>query len=370
MTRQPYAKVDDRWRLCDLETVVLESDQLRVIVIPSSGAHVQQIIHKPTDQEVLWANPRRDPYAPIFGEPWSGWLGGIDEMIPTGWASAHQGSKYPDHGEVLTQPWRYDVLDRGPTAASVRFFCHGFMSPIRVERTMTLRPGESRIRMSHRITNLGERPYDFLWGLHTSFNGHYDYRIDIPAGEVFVEHYRSRFFDGGPVVSYTWPNLELPPARDQGRKTADAGTEEPARNPYTGAILTTGPSTDGAPIDMSRPQPGPDMVLHYAMATDGWLAFTDLERDIGMAVGFDRDVFPVIGLWILRGRDGHKLAAVVPWTGYPVRLEEAASDSGICATLGAGESLETATNWVVFEGTDPVTGIDDQGEVRRAGSVR
>ena len=61
--------------------------------------------------------------------------------------------------------------------------------------------------MTHKVTNLGERDYDFLWGIHTSFNGHHDYRIDIPAGIVYEEHYRSRFFDGGPIRSYDWPLL-------------------------------------------------------------------------------------------------------------------------------------------------------------------
>jgi galactose mutarotase-like enzyme len=358
MTRQ-YASVDERWTFSGLDTVVLENDLLRVVVLTGSGAHVQQIKHKPSDIDVLWENPRRDPYPPVFGEPWSGWLGGIDEMIPTGWASAHQGSRYPDHGEVLTQPWKVDVVDRGPDAVTVRFFCFGFMSPIRVERTMTLRAGESVIHMSHRIVNLGERKYDFLWGLHTSFNGHYDYRIDIPASKVYEEHYRQRFFDGGPINSYDWPVIQ---PGDAGSSSVNKGE---TKNPFTGVLSGSSAANADAPVDMSRPQPGPDMVLHYAMATDGWLAFTDLDRDIGVAVRFDRNVFPVLGLWILRGRDGHKLAAVVPWTGYPVRLEEAASENGICATLGPGESLETETTWTVYRGLSGVKGVDKNGVIPR-----
>jgi hypothetical protein len=104
------------------------------------------------------------------------------------------------------------------------------------------------------------------------------------------------------------------------------------------------------------------MVLHYALVTAGWSAFTDLDRDIGVAVSFDPAVLCVIGLWILRGRGGHKLAAVVPWTGYPVRLAEAAS-KGICATLPAGATLETSTRWIVYRGRRSVSGVTEQGDV-------
>jgi galactose mutarotase-like enzyme len=325
-----YARVDDRWKLCDLETVLLESDRLRVVVIPGHGAHVQQIVDKVSGHDLLFENPRRDPYPPVYGEPWSAWLGGIDELIPTGWASRHQGERYPDHGEVVTRAWTCDVLERGPEVASIRLFCHGLLAPFRVERTMTIAAGSSELRMEHAVTNLWDRPLDFLWGLHVSFDGRFDYRMDLPAETVYEEHYRERYFDGGPIPEYRWPYREA----------------------------------DGARLDMRRPQDGPDMILHYAMVNDGWAAFTDLDRGIGVAIGFDPSVFPVLGLWILRGRGGHKLTSISPWTGWPVRLADAA-ERGRCATLGPGERLTTSTRWVVYHDRDPVVGMTPAGELAR-----
>jgi hypothetical protein len=322
-TSNAYAKVDDRWTLSGLDAVILESDQLRVTVVTGLGGHVQQITHKSSGLDLLWENPRRDPHLPVFGEPWSGWLGGIDEMIPTGWASQHQGEKYPDHGEVLTQPWKLDVLERGPEQASVKLFCHGILSPIRVERVMTLHAGKPVLNMDHTITNLSDRPFDFLWGMHTTFDGSGDYRIDIPAKTVLEEHYRPVFFDDGPIAQYEWPMRQV----------------------------------NGQAVDMRRPQTGPDMVLHYAPALEGWYAFTDLDRNIGMAVAFDERVLKAFGLWILRGRGGHKAAAVVPWTGYPVRLSDAASPRGVCATLAPRSTLKTSTRWIVYRDLRSVGGI-------------
>jgi galactose mutarotase-like enzyme len=314
-----YAKADDRWTLSGLDTVILANDQLRVTVIPGLGGHVQQIEHRPSGLDVLFENPRRGPHPPVYGEPWSGWLGGIDEMIPTGWGCRHQGETYPDHGEVLTQPWTADVIERGPDRATLRMSCHCILAPLRVERTLALAPGSPVLRMQHRVTNLSERPVDFLWGLHTTFDGRGDYRIDIPVTTVYEEHYRQAFFDGGPIPEYRWPHRES--------------------------------------ADMRRPQPGPDMVLHYALAREGWLAFTDLDRNIGLAVGFDESVFKALGMWILRGRGGHKAAAVVPWTGYPVRLSDAATEQGVCATLAGGQSIETSTTWIVYRDLASVGGI-------------
>ena len=323
-TTTGWAKADDRWTLSGLSTVILENDLLRVTVIPGLGARVQQITHRPSGLDVLFENPRRDPHLPVFGEPWSGWLGGIDEMIPTGWGCRHQGETYPDHGEVLTQPWKADVLDRGPDKATLRLSCHCILAPLRVERVMSLVAGSPVLRMEHRVTNVSERPVDFLWGMHTTFDGHGDYRLDIPATTVYEEHYRQAFFDGGPIPQYEWPHRDF----------------------------------EGERVDMRRPQAGPDMVLHYAPAQAGWLAFTDVDRNIGMAVAFDESVFKAFGLWILRGRGGHKATAVVPWTGYPVRLSDAASEQGMCATLDGGESVETRTSWIVYRDLTSVAGIE------------
>jgi hypothetical protein len=326
----PYAKVDDRWTLSGLDTLILDSDVLRVTVITGLGSHVQQITHKPSGLDVLYENPRRDPHLPVYGEPWSGWLGGIDEMIPTGWASRHQGEGYPDHGEVLTQPWKADILSRGPDEAAVRLICNGILGPFRVERVMRLVPQSAVLRMEHTVTNLSDRPFEFLWGLHMTFDGRCDYRIDIPVHAVFEEHYRPAFFDDGPIKEYVWPFRDF----------------------------------EGKRVDMRRPQSGPDMVLHYAQALEGWLAFTDLDRNIGMAVAFDRSIFKAFGLWILRGRGGHKIAAVVPWTGYPVRLSDAASKKGICATLGPNQSLRTSTSWVVYRDHTSVGGVKGDAVIK------
>jgi galactose mutarotase-like enzyme len=324
-----YAHVDDRWKLCGLDTVLLESDRLRVVVVPGHGGHVQQITDKASGHDLLFENPRREPYPPVYGEQWSAWLGGIDELIPTGWASRHQGERYPDHGEVVARSWKCDILERGPEVASIRLFCHGLLAPFRVERVMTLAAGSNELRMEHTVTNMWDRPWDFLWGLHASFQGRFDYRMDLPADTVYEEHYRAdKYFDGGPIPSYTWPYRDA----------------------------------DGQRADMRRPQPGPDMILHYAMATDGWAAFTDLDRGVGVAIGFDPAVFPVIGLWILRGRGGHKLTSISPWTGWPVRVADAA-EGGRVATLGPGEQLTTSTRWVVHHDRAPIVGMSPAGEL-------
>jgi hypothetical protein len=323
------AKVDDRWSLCGLNAVFLENDLLRVIVLPSLGAHIQQIIHKPSGSELLYENPRVDPSPTPFGSPWSGSLGGIDEMMPTGWESAHQGDRYPDHGEFITRPWRIDILDRGPDTARVRLTCDGFLSPVRAERIMTLRAGEPRLEMEHRISNLANEPYDFLWGLHPNFPGAARYRVDLPASRVREEHYRARFFDGTPAAEYLWPFRE----------------------------------SDGGRTDMRGPVDGLRSALHYAEATEGWLAYTNLDRDVGMAVAFDLKVFPFIWHWIQRGRRGHYLVAPQPWTGFPVRLEEAASELGVCAHLPPAGVLETTTYWVVYRGLEAVAGVSSSGDV-------
>jgi hypothetical protein len=148
---------------------------------------------------------------------------------------------------------------------------------------------------------------------------------------VYEEHYRSAFFDGGPIEEYEWPFQKR----------------------------------DGRLLDMRRPQQGPEMSLHYAPTRSGWLAFTDLGRDVGMVVSFDPEVFRYIYLWIVRGRRGYNIAAVMPFTGYPARLHEAAGEKGVCARIPVGEALRTSTVWTVYRGLTGVAGMDADGTVVR-----
>jgi len=83
---------------------------------------------------------------------------------------------------------------------------------------------------------------------------------------------------------------------------------------------------------------------------------------IGVAIVFDRTVFPHAWLWqVYGGWRGHPHLALEPWTSHPMELE-AARAAGRARVLQPGESLETDIAFVLFAGLDGVAGVRRKGD--------
>src|SRR5437868_12323182 len=82
--------------------------------------------------------------------------------------------------------------------------------------------------------------------------------------------------------------------------------------------------------------------LHYLTELrDGWVATTDTAARRGFGLVFDRELFPVVWLWMVYGGwRGYYHAIAEPWTGYPSPLAEAVA-AGRARTPDAGAVLAT-----------------------------
>ena len=98
---------------------------------------------------------------------------------------------------------------------------------------------------------------------------------------------------------------------------------------------------------------------HWATdLADGWLALTDTSARRGLAIVFDREVFPHAWLWqVYGGWRGHHHIALEAWTSRPMDLD-GAIEAGRARVLAPGEVLETWVAFVLHEGLDRVTGVD------------
>ena len=68
----------------DARAVILESEALRVTLIPDWGAKMASLIHKPAGVEHLNQLPGKEFLKSTYGAPYvKGEFGGFDEMFPT-----------------------------------------------------------------------------------------------------------------------------------------------------------------------------------------------------------------------------------------------------------------------------------------------
>ncbi|MHB0875789.1 MAG: aldose epimerase family protein [Anaerolineae bacterium] len=328
-------RISDEWTYRSLRTLILENALVRATVLVDSGAKIHEFVYKPADRDFLWHNPRIEPRRPVFqGDVDAYWSGGLDEAIPTGHACTFNGEALPYLGEVWSLAWDYEITRRGGDAVEVHLWRATPISPLLVERWMSVRAGEAIVRMRHRVTNVGRNDFPFMWGLHPAWAVSDRHRIDLPSCEVLIEESVPGDRLGERGTRYTWPWAQ------------DRGT--------------------GQPVDMRRvlgPDAGTSDFQFAHPISEGWLAITDTEARLGAGMVFPKEVFPVIWLWLgYGGWRGYHVAAVEAWNAYPQKLCDAVS-SGVHGVLPGGASIGAETMLVAYAGLSAVERIDGDGTV-------
>jgi hypothetical protein len=316
---QPRLDLD--WAVHGFPAAILESDALRVTVLPELGGKVHQLIFKAADRDLLYHHPRVGLRQPVFGvnvDDW--WTGGIEDAIPTGFACEFRGELLPYLGEAWSMPWTLERLG----AAHIRLVREGVITPFRIERTMELRNGESFVRVEHTITNLASEPLPMLWGIHPALPIGPATHLQVPARTGIIE-------DGGPSgrellptgSRYSWPCPEL---------------------------VDLGPTASGR------------WDLHYA--TDllaGWLAVRDDAWGVGFGMTFPHQTMRTVWLWVVDGGwRALRCLTLEPWLGYPARLDQA-FEQGRARVFEPHERLVVATRFIAFESVGPIAGFDADG---------
>ncbi len=316
-----------------LDAVTLENGLMRVTVVPALGGHVAELVDLTGGGELLWRNPRLTPRPAPFGawfDDW--WSGGWDEIFPSGDQGRLHGELLPYMGELWCQPWVVG-MGRGAGSAWIHGSVQTTVAAARFERMLELRAGEPVLRVSYRIRNLDVRPLPFTWGIHPAFAATPRHRIDHPGREMLVGVSSDPSL-GEVGTGFSWPDLP-------------------------------DPSVPGGMRDASRVRAREDAVFGGHWATDlpeGWLALTNTLTRRGVAIVFDREVFPHAWLWqVYGGWRGHHHVALEAWTSHPMELV-AAIEAGRERVLEPDEELVTEVAFVVYRDLDAVTHVGGHAE--------
>jgi hypothetical protein len=327
--------IDTNWRYRGLRVVRLENEIIRLDVFPEVGAKIFNFVHKPSDRNLLWHNPRVPPapvaYGALFDDEWSG---GWDELLPNDVpVPALSGDMLPDHGEVWSQASEWELVQADDKAIAVRFTIPGRVLSTLFEKTISLHAGESFCRVRYRYANLGPAEVDFLWNVCPALAISPATRLDIPARSGIIEAvdpWNTQKFDSDTV--YEWPYAVTPAGKKVDFRTLPPG----------------GAATD----------------FHYLpRVSAGWFAVTDAAAQVGFGMVFPTGVFPHLALFRSNGGwRGHHLVTVEPSIGYPYDLS-VARRSGEVGRLAPGEALEAEIKAVAYAGVAAVARIEPDGVV-------
>ena len=196
-----------------VEAVILDSDALRLAVVPESGAKLASLIHKVTGRECFFQMAgekfRHGSYAGSFGD---GEPSGFDEMFPTitdcfcdvePWA----GIKIPDHGEVWSLPWRCEISgsEVRTTVASPRF-------PYSLTRTVIFER-ENIILLRYKAENHSAFGFPAMWAAHPLFNTTPGTRIILPDSARNIMNTVPGSVLGGYGGRFTFPIAKAPDSK-------------------------------------------------------------------------------------------------------------------------------------------------------------
>ncbi len=304
----------------------LENDRLRVGILPHKGADVFELTYKPFSGGETFQFLMRTPWGlkPPATTPPTDFLdnyeGGWQELFP----NANDGCQYrgldiPFHGEVAISSWKFDEItpDQGDI---LRLQVDCQRTPFRLERSMALPPGQSRLVISEKVTNLSGEPADFVWGHHITLGGDFledGCLLDIPAREVYT-----------PDVLFEPLTARLEPAQSEGWPFAR--------------------TRDGSLADLRR-IPGPSAHTHDDVILGGlergYYRVLNPRLSLSFALEWDADVFPWLMFWQpYGGADMPPLSGIYgvglePWVSrYPLAK---AVEMGQARTLAGGACLET-----------------------------
>lgn len=319
-----YARLSLEWNYRGMRCCLMESDRLRVTVLPDAGGKVHELIYKPGDTDVLYHHPRVEPRPGVFGanaDNW--WSGGIDDVLPTSHPCRVDNEDLPFLGELWSLPWSVEQIGE----CSVQLSRSAVITPVVVRKTMTLYPGQDALYVSYTVSNVGSGAVQFLWGIHPCF----------PISE-------------GTRVTFS------------GRYAGLSGAG-------TGSLIGSG-APSGKEILAFGKMPTSREELRYVDLSEGRLSVWNGKTNVGVAVHFPLEVFPVAHLWIVDGGwRGLRCIGLEPWTGYPARLDEAIR-MGHTTTLASSENLSAEVAFRVWKGPSHEKEVavfaGKEGEVRCA----
>jgi len=205
-----------------IDAAVLENKVLRVTVLAGKGAEVVELLHKPTDVDVLWRGPGGivNPASGVASSasPAGAFMdfynGGWQEFFPTlGAPTSYYGAPMGEHGEVVLLPWEVAIERDDSEAVSASFTVRCRRSPFRLRRTLALHGSTSQtLVVTEEALNEAGEGLELMWGHHPVLGEPFlepGCTIALPGGRVQAMGERDGRFAprGTPTV---WPRYVRP----------------------------------------------------------------------------------------------------------------------------------------------------------------
>ena len=323
----------------DVDMLSMENEKMKIVISLGKGADIVELVHKPSDTDFMWHSFNElkninhiSTVASNGGSFLDSYSGGWQELFPVyGAETTYHGAEMGIHGEACIYPWNCETVTDEPECIEVKLTLRTIRSPFLLEKHIKLLENDSTLYMAQKVTNLGSKEMDFMWGHHPAF------------GFPFLDDSVKLHLNGTPhtkVPGYTISN------------------NCPFNKETEGAwpILT---DKNGNQFDLSRVyNPKDKMYIQYLISDlqDGQYELVNHNKNIGIRMKWDKNIFSYLWVWaVYCGLEEYPwygrnyVFAVEPWSSAPGRCYEDAKLADTLLHLAAGESIETQLFAQLFE---------------------
>jgi galactose mutarotase-like enzyme len=321
--RNNGCRITDESTYKGMRVLFLENEILRIGVLLDKGADIFQFLHKPTDTDFLWRSPQGlinpNRFRPSITNPSGTFLdnfhGGWQEILPGGGPFEYHGASIGLHGEITQLGWDCDILNDTDAEIEVLLSVDCIRFPLRIERKMKLKIHDASLYLDEKVINNSPVEIDLMWGHHPSFGPPFlnkNCRIFLPPCKVKV--HEPRFAPSGilePGAEFDWPLYE---------KLSLDISDIPGKNG------------------------GYSELLYLSGFEESWYGVMDVEKEIGIGLAWDKEVFPCIWFWSVYGTfqdypwwDRTYVVALEPWTSMPDSFKQVLKNNQQMKVKGGGQ---------------------------------
>jgi galactose mutarotase-like enzyme len=143
------------------EPAILESDRMRVALLPNYGARVISLVDKTIGRDWIAKGPlcaETGDDAPFLADQAAGWDECFPTVAPCDARATSWGRRLRDHGELWGRPWR--VVERNESEISTVYANRDFAFQ------RALKVTGASLECVYSVENLGREAMPFVWAMH------------------------------------------------------------------------------------------------------------------------------------------------------------------------------------------------------------
>ena len=322
-----------------LKAIILENDLLRVGILPDRGSDIFEFYYKPKSTDFLLRLPKgiQNPNR-VFSQVRSNsnqfedyYYGGWQVCLPNSPAFNYRGAELGQHGEVSLIAWEVVTIKDSEDEVSLTLTATPLRFPAKITRTFRLFSNESKLIIEELVENISKTKLDMMWGQHIAFGLPFlADGVDISTNAMHMETEPTmpahHLFKRG--EKYDWPKAK----KKDGKLINSNKVSAHGEDQYADLCYLTG------------------------MGKDAFYAIKSQEKNVGMAVQWDGELFKELWYWQERNATQDApwwgdcyTVALEPWTSRWTDKPLEAIKQGDWLSLTVGEQRSTKLIATAFE---------------------